>query len=100
MLRKAGVLLNDLELTDAGPRRLWDVALYELHKRLMAVVDSLNARFGKDALRCGFLHNSGAWKTGFVAMAPGYTTGWRQIMTACFSSLFFSNWLFAYSANK
>jgi hypothetical protein len=37
-IRKAGVLLNDLELADSAPRRLWDAALYELHKRLMAAV--------------------------------------------------------------
>jgi DNA polymerase V len=35
-IRKAGVILNDLELADKAPRRLWDAALYELHKRLRA----------------------------------------------------------------
>jgi DNA polymerase V len=81
-IRKAGVLLNDLELADSAPRRLWDAALYELHKRLMAAVDSLNAKWGKDAVRLGVFPNSGAWRTRFGSRSPHYTTAWRQIMTA------------------
>ena len=81
-IRKAGVLLNDLELADAAPRRLWDAALYEMHKRLMAAVDSLNAKWGKDAVRCGLFPNSGAWRTRFERRSPAYTTDWRQLMTA------------------
>jgi len=81
-IRKAGVLLNDLELADAAPRRLWDAALNEMHKRLMAAVDSLNAKWGKDAVRCGLFPNSGAWRTRLERRSPAYTTDWRQLMTA------------------
>ena len=35
------MLLNNLELADGAPRRLWDAALYELHKRLIASVAAL-----------------------------------------------------------
>jgi Domain of unknown function (DUF4113)/impB/mucB/samB family C-terminal domain len=80
-IRKAGVILNDLELTDSAPRRLWDAALYELHKRLMAAVDALNIKFGKDTLRCGLFTNSGAWRTRFERRSPAYTADWRQLMT-------------------
>jgi len=81
-IRKAGVILNDLELADSAPRRLWDVARYEIHKRLMATVDLLNAKWGKDAVRCGFFPNSGAWRTRFERRSSAYTTDWRQLMTA------------------
>jgi DNA polymerase V len=81
-IRKAGVILNDLELADCAPRRLWDAALYELHKRLMGVVDALNIKFGKDTVRCGLFPNSGAWRTRFERRSPAYTTDWRQLMTA------------------
>jgi len=81
-IRKAGVILNDLELADSAPRRLWDVALYELHQRLMAAVDSLNARFGKDSVRCGLFPSTGAWRTSFERRSPAYTTDWQQLMTA------------------
>jgi len=81
-IRKAGVILNDLELADKAPRRLWDGAIYELHKRLMSAVDALNIRFGKDTVRCGLFPNSGAWKTKFERRSPAYTTDWRQLMTA------------------
>ena len=81
-IRKAGVILNDLELADCAPRRLWDAALYELHKRLMGVIDALNIKFGKDTVRCGLFPNSGAWRTRFERRSPAYTTDWRQLMTA------------------
>lgn len=81
-IRKAGVILNDLELADSAPRRLWDAAVYELHKRLMAAVDSLNARFGKDSVRCGLFPSTGAWRTRFERRSPAYTTDWQQLMTA------------------
>jgi DNA polymerase V len=81
-IRKAGVILNDLELADKAPRRLWDAALYELHKRLMSVVDGLNLKFGKDTVRCGLFPNSGAWRTRFERRSPAYTTDWRELMTA------------------
>ncbi len=81
-IRKAGVILNDLELADSAPRRLWDAALYDLHKRLMAAVDALNTKFGKDTVRCGLFPDSGAWRTRFERRSPAYTTDWRQLMTA------------------
>jgi DNA polymerase V len=81
-IRKAGVLLDDLELADRSPHRLWDSALYEIHKRLMSAVDSLNARFGKDTIRCGLFPNSGAWWAKFEHRSPSYTCDWRQIMSA------------------
>jgi DNA polymerase V len=81
-IRKAGVILNDLELADRAPRRLWDAALYELHKRLMAAVDALNVKFGKDAVRCGLFPSNGAWRTRFERRSPAYTTDWRQLMIA------------------
>jgi len=81
-IRKAGVILNDLELADRAPRRLWDTAVYELHKRLMAAVDALNARFGKDSVRCGLFPSSDAWRTRFERRSPAYTSDWRQLMIA------------------
>jgi DNA polymerase V len=81
-IRKAGVMLNNLELADRASRRLWDMELYELHKRLMGVVDALNIRFGKDTLRCGLFPNSGAWRARFQRRSPDYTTDWLQLMTA------------------
>jgi DNA polymerase V len=78
----AGVLLDNQELVDRTPRRLWDGALYELHKRLMSAVDALNATFGKDTVRCGMFPNSEAWRTRFEHRSPSYTSDWRQLMTA------------------
>jgi uncharacterized protein DUF4113 len=57
-------------------------ALYELHKRLIDVVDALNIKFGKDTVRCGLFPNSGAWRTRFERRSPAYITDCRQLMTA------------------
>jgi DNA polymerase V len=76
------MMLNDLELADSAPRRLWDAALCELHKRLMAAVDALNIKFGKDSVHCGLFPSSGAWRNRFERRSPAYTTDWRQLMTA------------------
>src|SRR5262249_54971751 len=81
-IRKAGVILNDLELADKAPRRLWDGDLYEIHKRLMAAIDSLNIKFGKDTVRCGVLPSNGAWKTRFERRSLSYTIDWRLWTTA------------------
>lgn len=81
-IRKAGVLLSALEPAESAPQRLWEGGLHDLHKRLMAALDSINDKFGKDTLRCGLWPSSGAWRTRSEHRSPAYTTRWNEIMTA------------------
>src|SRR5262245_61830141 len=81
-IRKAGVLLGDLELTEKVTSRLWGREAYELHRRLMAAIDYLNDRYGRDTVRCGLFPISGVWRTRFDHRSPNYTTNWADIMTA------------------
>jgi DNA polymerase V len=81
-IRKAGVMLNDLELAECAPRRLWDSVQYEVQRRLMDFVDGINERFGRDSLRCGLWPNNGVWRTRSGNRSPEWTTDWRQVMAA------------------
>ena len=48
-IRKAGVLLNALKIADSAPPPLWERGLYDLHRRLMAAVDSINEKYGAES---------------------------------------------------
>ncbi len=81
-IKKAGVWLDKLELADRAPLRLWSCVQQELHRRLMAAVDSINGRFGNESIRCGLFPHLGIWRTRNDRRSPEYTTDWRGVMTA------------------
>jgi DNA polymerase V len=53
--RRAGSTPGGLELVERVSMRLWENEGYERHRRLMAAIDRVNAKFGRDAVRCGLL---------------------------------------------
>src|SRR5499426_3258289 len=77
--RRAGVTLGALELADLVAKRLWADEWYERQRRLMAAVDHLNAKYGRDTVRCGIFPTDGAWRTRFAKRSPRYTTRWPEI---------------------
>jgi DNA polymerase V len=77
--RRAGVTLGALELADLVAKRLWADEWYECQRRLMAAVDHLNAKYGRDTVRCGIFPTEGAWRTRFAKRSPRYTTRWSEI---------------------
>lgn len=80
--RRAGVTLNGLEFADRLTKRLWEDDCYERHRRLMAAIDRLNGKFGRDTVRCGLFPSEGVWRTRFSQRSPRYTTCWDEIMIA------------------
>src|SRR5262245_16081265 len=80
--RRAGVTLGALELTDLVAKRLWEDEWYERQRRLMAAIDRVNAKFGRDTVRCGIFPADGAWHTRFAKRSPRYTTRWPEICDA------------------
>ena len=50
--RRAGVTLCGLELVERVTMRLWDNERYERHRRMIAI-DRINAKYGRDTVRCG-----------------------------------------------
>jgi len=77
--RCAGVTLGALELADLVAKRLWADEWYERQRRLMAAVDRLNGKYGRDTVRCGIFSTDGAWRTRFAKRSPRYTTRWEEI---------------------
>jgi DNA polymerase V len=77
--RRAGVTLGGLELADLVAKRLWADDWYERQRRLMAAVDHLNRKYGRDTVRCGIFPTDGTWRTRFAKRSPRYTTRWPEI---------------------
>lgn len=79
--KKAGVML--LGLVSAGPRQtsLLDPIDRERSQRLMASMDAVNARMGRDAVRCGVACLSQRWKPLANRCSPRFTTRWDEVLT-------------------
>ena len=77
--RRAGVTLGALELADLVAKRLWEDDWYERQRRLMTAIDQVNAKYGRDTVRCGIFPTAGAWRTHFAKRSPRYTTRWAEI---------------------
>jgi DNA polymerase V len=77
--RRAGITLGGLELADLVAKRLWADEWYERQQRLMAAVDRLNGKYGRDTVRCGIFPTEGVWRTRFAKRSPRYTTRWPEI---------------------
>ena len=80
--RKAGVMLSELSPANGAPRRLWNNEQTGKYQRLMNTMDELNARFGKDTLRCGWFPSESVWRTKAGFPAPGHTIKWADILLA------------------
>jgi DNA polymerase V len=78
-IRKAGVTLGGLEQASQIARRLWDDAQFEAQRRLMAAIDGINRKWGRDTVQCGLFPNEGVWFTRFGARSPRYTTCWAEV---------------------
>lgn len=78
--RKAGVTLIELAPANDAPRRLWHNEQTAKYQRRMKAMDELNARYGKDTLRCGWYPSENVWRTKANFAAPGPTIKWSDIM--------------------
>lgn len=81
--QKAGVLLNDL-VPDEG--RQWDLfndvsePKYAQNAKVMAVMDSVNQRYGRQTLKLGSEGFKAPWKMKQNFKSPGYTTNWDELI--------------------
>ena len=51
-------------------------------ERLMAAMDAINARFGRDAVRLAACGIEQPWQMRQAARSPRYTTVWDELPTA------------------
>lgn len=82
---KAGVMLVDLERTGQLQGKLDLEPGIVNRSRLMAVIDEVNQRFGREALTlasAGTVGSPRQWRTKQERLTPNYTTSWQDIPVA------------------
>ena len=79
--KKGGVMLTGLVQQDAVLPTLFDQVDHEKHARLMAALDSVNGRFGRNVVRTAAQTAGGVAKLTYQgALSPGYTTKWKEML--------------------
>ncbi|MBL7781579.1 MAG: Y-family DNA polymerase [Saprospiraceae bacterium] len=80
--KRAGVLLGELVHPHAGGQMsLFDNLDHAKHTRLMAALDSVNTRFGRNTVRTAAQSLGGSARlTQQNRLSPGYTTKWKEAL--------------------
>ncbi|HTH36813.1 MAG TPA: DUF4113 domain-containing protein, partial [Pyrinomonadaceae bacterium] len=60
--RKAGVILTDLVAPNNTPLRLFEQRGFERRHKLNKLIDEVNYRYGRDAVRSASLKEHGGWQ--------------------------------------
>lgn len=85
LYQKAGVLLNDL-VPEAGKQRdlFFDASdsSHAQNTKVMAVLDAINQRYGRQTLKLGSEGFKAPWKMQQNFKSPGYTTNWDELIQA------------------
>lgn len=80
--KKAGVLLGWFSEVGAAQTDLFgETIATETARPVMAVLDSLNRKFGADAITVGRRPGAGAWAPARDLLSPRYTTNWTELPT-------------------
>ncbi len=80
--KRAGVLLSGLVNQSTGQMSLFDAVDHDKHQRLMSVLDSVNARFGRNVVRTAAQTIGGSARlTQQNRLSPSYTTRWKDLLT-------------------
>jgi DNA polymerase V len=83
--QKAGVLLNDLVPNEGRQRDLFfdaSESKYAQDAKVMAVLDTINQRYGRQTLKLGSEGFKAPWKMKQNFKSPGYTTHWDELIQA------------------
>ena len=78
--KKAGVMLTDLVPDYGFPQPLWEIGQSERMRELMANVDRLNRRYGRETVQCGTFVSDGKWRMQMNSRSPRYTTRWDELL--------------------
>ena len=82
--KKAGVMFSKITpLAHVQPDLFGDGSLYDYYRqaRLMAVVDAINAIYGRDSLFFAVQGSSRPWKMRQSRLSGRFTTQWSEILT-------------------
>lgn len=80
--KKAGVCINKIISRHAVQHNLFYPLDNEKHDRVMAVLDSLNARYGRGTLKSAAQGTMREWRLNRQRLSPLYTTDIREIIVA------------------
>lgn len=81
--RKAGVALLDISPSHGMQGNLFEnTPALEKSQKLMAVCDTLNARYGRKTISLAATHSGGAWHAKAAYKSAAYTTRWSELMVA------------------
>jgi len=72
--KKAGVMLMDIISENAVQGNLFDTVDRNKHHCLMAVLDKMNDKYGRNTLKFACMGNGEAWKIKQERLSPCYTT--------------------------
>jgi DNA polymerase V len=78
--KKAGVMFLDLVPAQAVQGGLFDAPDTPAQQRLMAIVDRVNTRYGRDAISFARSGQQRAWKLRSEHHSPRYTTSWDELL--------------------
>jgi DNA polymerase V len=78
--KKCGVSLNDLSSVDAVQLDLLTAAVDPPDEKLMAVIDSLNRRYGSGTIRFASEGIRQDWKMRSDLRSPRYTSCWDELL--------------------
>lgn len=77
---KVGCIASGLMPDSYLSKSLWGSEPAEIDA-LDQVLDTLNARFGRDRIRLGQFTKVPSWQTKQTLLSPAYTTSWHQLKT-------------------
>lgn len=80
LYKKVGVMLLGLQPEKAETIRLYDRSDYEKDRRLMAAMDKIAGKFGKDTVRFGVRQHTEQWRTKAEMKSQRYTTSLREVL--------------------
>lgn len=78
--KKAGVIITEIVPAGAIQLNLFSPADYDKQKRLMTVLDKLNATYNRNKVYVAS-QGTGRWKLHQEHLSPRYTTNWDDIIT-------------------
>jgi DNA polymerase V len=74
MYKKAGVMLMDISSENAIQGNIFDKINRQKQKNLMEALDTINDRYGRNALKFAVMGDGKAWKIKQERLSPCYTT--------------------------
>jgi DNA polymerase V len=80
--KRAGAMLLEITPQDRLQRGFWGREYNEREKKAMAVVDQINARFGKGTIKVAATGLKQSWQMRSEMRSPRYTTRWGEIPVA------------------